>query len=88
MLVYLTRTETFNAAHQLWVRDWSEEKNFAVFGKCANKNYHGHNYELSITIKGRPDPLLGWLMDVKQLGRLIQREKPLSQSPTRQSKTA
>jgi 6-pyruvoyltetrahydropterin/6-carboxytetrahydropterin synthase len=69
--VYLTRKETFNAAHQLWVPSWSEAENFATFGKCANKYYHGHNYDLYVTIKGQPDPLLGWLMDVKKLGDLI-----------------
>jgi 6-pyruvoyltetrahydropterin/6-carboxytetrahydropterin synthase len=71
MVVYLTRKETFNAAHQLWVDSWSEEQNFATFGKCANKNFHGHNYELSVTIKGEPDPITGWLMDVKKLGDLM-----------------
>ena len=72
MIVYLTRKETFNAAHQLWVKQWSEEKNFEVFGKCANKNFHGHNYELIVTVKGTPDPITGFLMDVKVLGKLIQ----------------
>jgi 6-pyruvoyltetrahydropterin/6-carboxytetrahydropterin synthase len=72
MIVYLTRKETFNAAHQLWVKQWSEEKNFEVFGKCANKNFHGHNYELFVTVKGTPDPITGFLMDVKVLGKLIQ----------------
>ncbi len=72
MIVYLTRKETFNAAHQLWVKHWSEEKNFEVFGKCANKNFHGHNYELIVTVKGTPDPITGFLMDVKVLGKLIQ----------------
>jgi len=72
MIVYLTRKETFNAAHQLWVKQWSEEKNFEVFGKCANKNFHGHNYELFVTVKGTPDPVVGFLMDVKVLGKLIQ----------------
>jgi 6-pyruvoyltetrahydropterin/6-carboxytetrahydropterin synthase len=72
MIVYLTRKETFNAAHQLWVKQWSEEKNFEVFGKCANKNFHGHNYELFVTVKGTPDPVVGFLMDVKVLGKIIQ----------------
>lgn len=74
MIVYLTRKESFNAAHQLWVREWSEEKNFAVFGKCANKNFHGHNYELFVTIKGKPDPVIGFVMDVKELSQIIKRE--------------
>ncbi len=72
MIVYLTRKETFNAAHQLWVKQWPDEKNFQVFGKCANKNFHGHNYDLYVTIKGTPDPVIGFLMDVKVLGKLIQ----------------
>jgi 6-pyruvoyltetrahydropterin/6-carboxytetrahydropterin synthase len=72
MIVYLTRKETFNAAHQLWVPQWSDEKNFNMFGKCANKNFHGHNYDLYVTIKGTPDPVIGFLMDVKVLGKLIQ----------------
>ena len=72
MIVYLTRKETFNAAHQLWVSQWSEEKNFEMFGKCANKNFHGHNYDLYVTVKGTPDPVIGFLMDVKVLGKLIQ----------------
>lgn len=72
MIVYLTRKETFNAAHQLWVPQWSDEKNLASFGKCANKNFHGHNYDLFITVKGQPDMVTGFLMDVKVLGKLIQ----------------
>lgn len=70
-MVYLTRRERFNAAHKLWVEDWTEEKNLAVFGKCANKNWHGHNYELFVTVKGRPDPVTGFIMDVKELGDII-----------------
>lgn len=70
-MVYLTRRERFNAAHKLWVDDWSEEQNLATFGKCANKNWHGHNYWLYVTVKGRPDPVTGFIMDVKKLSRLI-----------------
>ena len=51
-MVYLTRRERFNAAHKLWVEQWSEEKNYATFGKCANKNWHGHNYWLYVTPTG------------------------------------
>ena len=71
--VYLTRRERFNAAHKLWVQDWSEEQNYAVFGKCANKNWHGHNYWLYVTVKGQPDPLTGFIIDVKELSKIIQR---------------
>ncbi len=70
-MVYLTRIERFNAAHKLWVEQWSDAKNQEVFGKCANKNWHGHNYKLHITVKGRPDPLTGFVMDAKKLSLLI-----------------
>ncbi len=70
-MVYITRIERFNAAHKLWVDEWSDEQNAAVFGKCSNKNWHGHNYTLHITIKGWPDPLTGFVMDVKKLSTLI-----------------
>lgn len=70
-MVYLTRRERFNAAHKLWVDAWSEEKNMQMFGKCANHNWHGHNYELFITVKGVPDPVTGFIVDVKRLSKLI-----------------
>ena len=72
-MVYLTRRERFNAAHKLWVEDWSEEKNQTTFGKCANKNWHGHNYELFVTVKGTPDPVTGFIVDVKHLSKLIKK---------------
>ncbi|MBX7226881.1 MAG: 6-carboxytetrahydropterin synthase [Chitinophagales bacterium] len=70
-MVYLTRRERFNAAHKLYVADWSEEKNEAVFGKCANKNWHGHNYDLHVTVKGVPDPVTGYFINVKDLSAII-----------------
>lgn len=70
-MVYLTRSEHFNAAHKLYNPDWSYEKNEAVFGKCANENWHGHNYELLVTVKGRPDPGTGFVFDVKRLSNII-----------------
>lgn len=73
-MVYLTRKERFNAAHKLWVDKWSEKKNFRVFGKCANKNWHGHNYSLYVTVKGTPDPETGFVMDAKKLSKLIRKE--------------
>jgi len=73
-MVYLTRRETFNAAHRLYNNAWSEEKNLEVFGKCANKNWHGHNYQLFVTVRGVPDPDTGFIMDAKKLGELIRRE--------------
>ena len=73
-MVYLTRRETFNAAHRLFNNKWSEEKNFEVFGKCANKNWHGHNYQLFVTVKGEADPDTGFIIDAKKLGDLIKKE--------------
>ncbi|TAH04510.1 MAG: 6-carboxytetrahydropterin synthase [Sphingobacteriales bacterium] len=70
-MVYLTRLEHFNAAHKLYNPKWSAEKNEAVFGKCANENWHGHNYELFVTIKGEVDEDTGFLFDVKKLSELI-----------------
>lgn len=70
-MVYLTRVEHFNAAHKLYNEAWSEEKNKEVFGKCANTNWHGHNYELHVTIKGNPHPDTGFIYNAKELGELI-----------------
>jgi len=70
-MVYLTRKERFNAAHKLWVEDWSQQKNFEVFGKCANPNWHGHNYSLFVTVKGNPDPMTGFVIDAKHLSSII-----------------
>ena len=70
-MVYLTRIEHFNAAHKLYNPSWSKEKNDEVFGKCANENWHGHNYELLVTVKGDPDPDTGFVFDVKKLSILI-----------------
>jgi 6-pyruvoyltetrahydropterin/6-carboxytetrahydropterin synthase len=70
-MVYLTRLEHFNAAHKLYNPNWSKEKNDAMFGKCANENWHGHNYELYVTIKGHVNEETGFLFDVKQLSLMI-----------------
>ena len=70
-MVYLTRLEHFNAAHKLYNSAWSTEKNEAVFGKCANENWHGHNYELFVTIKGPINKDTGFLFDIKKLSELI-----------------
>lgn len=72
-MVYLTRKERFNAAHKLWVNDWSDELNQQVFGKCANRNWHGHNYDLFVTVKGKPDPVTGFIVDVKKLSKIIKK---------------
>lgn len=73
-MMYITRRERFTAAHRLFHADWTEEKNTQVFGGCANPNWHGHNYELFITVKGEVDPELGWVMNLKDLSVLV-REK-------------
>jgi 6-pyruvoyltetrahydropterin/6-carboxytetrahydropterin synthase len=73
-MVYLTRLEHFNAAHKLYNPVWSREKNEEVFGKCANENWHGHNYELFVTVKGSPHPDTGFLFDVKKLSNIIKQE--------------
>jgi 6-pyruvoyltetrahydropterin/6-carboxytetrahydropterin synthase len=70
-MVFLTRLEHFNAAHKLINPAWSREQNEAVFGACANENWHGHNYELYVTVKGDPDPDTGFLLDVKKLSTII-----------------
>ena len=70
-MIYLSRHEHFNAAHKLSNPEWSDEKNREVFGKCANPNWHGHNYELIVTVKGEVDPDTGFLMDAKRLSALI-----------------
>jgi 6-pyruvoyltetrahydropterin/6-carboxytetrahydropterin synthase len=73
-MVYITRRERFSAAHRLYNPDWTEEKNNSFYGGCANPNWHGHNYELWITVKGEIKPELGYLVDLKLLGAII-REK-------------
>jgi len=70
-MVYLTRIEHFNAAHRLYNPVWSSQKNEEVFGKCANENWHGHNYELYVTVKGIPNKDTGFLFDVKKLSDII-----------------
>jgi len=70
-MVFLTRVEHFNAAHKLYNPDWSRERNDEVFGRCANENWHGHNFELYVTVKGEPDPDTGFIFDAKKLGRII-----------------
>ena len=71
-MIFLTRHEHFNAAHKLYNPNWTEEKNLEVFGKCANANWHGHNYELIITIKGEVNPETGFLIDAKKLSEILQ----------------
>ena len=70
-LVHITRRERFSASHRLARPDWSLEKNLQVFGKCANPNGHGHNYDLWVTVKGEPDPETSFVIDLSLLGRII-----------------
>jgi len=69
--MYLTRREHFNAAHKLYNPDWSKEQNDVVFGKCANENWHGHNFELFVTVKGSPSTETGFVVDAKLLSKII-----------------
>ena len=71
MKVAVSRKEHFNAAHRLYNPDWSSEKNDQVFGKCNNPNYHGHNYEIIVTLVGDPDPDTGYVFDMKVLSDII-----------------
>jgi 6-pyruvoyltetrahydropterin/6-carboxytetrahydropterin synthase len=73
-MVFVTRKEHFNAAHRLYNEAWSLEKNQEVFGPCANINWHGHNFELIVTVKGTPDPETGFVIDLKVLGDLVKEE--------------
>jgi 6-pyruvoyltetrahydropterin/6-carboxytetrahydropterin synthase len=70
-MIYICRKEHFNAAHKLYNPAWTEEKNVEVFGPCANHNWHGHNFELIVTVKGNPDPDTGFVIDLKKLSKLI-----------------
>lgn len=74
MTVYVTRKEHFNAAHKLYNPAWTKEKNVEVFGPCANDNWHGHNFDLLVTVKGEPDPDTGFVVDLKKLSTLIRNE--------------
>lgn len=70
-MIYVSRKEHFNAAHKLYNPLWSKERNQEVFGPCANENWHGHNFELIVTVKGKPDPDTGFVIDLKKLSNLI-----------------
>ena len=74
MKVSVHRKEHFNAAHRLHVTDWSDEQNEAVFGKCNNANFHGHNYEVIVKLTGEPNPDTGYVYDMKKLSDLIRSE--------------
>ena len=74
MKVKVSRKAHFNAAHRLYRKDWSFEKNDSIFGKCNNPNFHGHNYELIVSVTGEIDPETGFVIDVKILKDLIKAE--------------
>lgn len=74
MQVTISRKAHFNAAHRLFNPDWSDEKNFQVFGKCSNPNFHGHNYELIVSITGEINPETGFVMNLDELKQIIQEQ--------------
>jgi 6-pyruvoyltetrahydropterin/6-carboxytetrahydropterin synthase len=73
MKVTVSRKAQFNAAHRLYNPEWSFEKNETVFGKCNNPNFHGHNYQLIVSVKGTIDPETGYVIDMKELKMLIKK---------------
>ena len=74
MIVTVSRKAHFNAAHRLYRKDWSDEKNDAVFGKCNNPNFHGHNYELIVSVTGKINKETGFVIDMKDLKDIIKTE--------------
>lgn len=70
-MVYITRRERFSAAHRLYRKDWSDEKNLEVFGQCSNKLWHGHNYEMFVTVKGEVNPETGFVINLKELSKIL-----------------
>lgn len=70
-MIYITRRETFNAAHRLFKPEWDDAKNLEVFGKCSNPKWHGHNYVLYVTVRGEVNPDTGFLVNLKDLSALI-----------------
>jgi 6-pyruvoyltetrahydropterin/6-carboxytetrahydropterin synthase len=74
MEISVSRKAHFNAAHRLHVAEWSDEQNASYFGKCNNANYHGHNYELIVTVTGEVDSVSGYLIDMKELKDIIEQE--------------
>lgn len=73
-MITVHRKAHFNAAHRLYRQDWDDKKNTEVFGKCSNPHYHGHNYELTVSIKGPIDPETGFVIDMKIIKELIYKE--------------
>lgn len=73
-MIFLTRRATFSASHYYWNKSWPEEKNREVFGRCSNRNGHGHNYTLEVTVAGELDPVTGFVVDLKWLKDIIERQ--------------
>lgn len=73
-MIYITRRERFNAAHRLFREDFSDEENLEVFGKCSNPNWHGHNYELFVTVKGEINKQTGFLVNLKMLSKIVKEQ--------------
>ncbi len=73
-MTHIIRRERFNAAHRLFRKEWTDEKNLQVFGKCSNPNWHGHNYELFVSVKGEIDPETGFVINLKDLSKIIKRK--------------
>lgn len=85
-MIFLTRKAEFSSAHYYWIDSWSEEENHRVFGKCANRNGHGHNYTVEVTVAGEVDPVSGFVVDLQAIegysrARGHQRLRPSSSKP-------
>ncbi|MCL4111367.1 UNVERIFIED_CONTAM: hypothetical protein GTU68_023220 [Idotea baltica] len=73
-MVYLTRRERFSASHRLYNDNWSLEQNESVFGKCSNEFFHGHNFQLFVTVKGKPDADTGFFVNAHELSQIIKKQ--------------
>ncbi len=73
-MIFLTRKVEFSSAHYYWIDSWSKDENERVFGKCANRNGHGHNYTLEVTVAGEVDPVSGFVVDLKDVKEILERE--------------
>lgn len=73
-MIYISRDAHFCAAHKLYNEKWSKEKNEEIFGACANENWHGHNFDMTVTVKGPVDPETGFVMNFRDLNRIIKKE--------------
>jgi 6-pyruvoyltetrahydropterin/6-carboxytetrahydropterin synthase len=73
-MIFLTRRATFSASHYYWNEHWTAARNEEVFGRCANRNGHGHNYTLEVTVAGEPDPVTGFVVDLKWLKDVMEQK--------------